>query len=68
MRGCNFALLPLFGMDDEMPDLNEFIPTQEAAGRFNNHVELVSRMMWEGSMEGIKIGRIWLVRCTALDG
>jgi excisionase family DNA binding protein len=32
------------------------------------HVEHVRRVIWEGSTEGVKIGRTWLVKRTALDG
>jgi len=51
-----------------MPDLNEFISTEEAAEKLAYHVEHVRRMMREGSIEGVKIGRTWLVRRVALDG
>jgi len=50
-----------------MPDLNEFISTEEAAEKLKYHVEHVRRMMREGSIEGIKIGRTWLVKREALD-
>lgn len=51
-----------------LPDLNEFISTEEAAGKLKYHVEHVRRMIREGSIEGFKIGRTWLVRLTVLDG
>jgi len=50
-----------------MPDLNEFISTEEAAERLKYHVEHVRRMMREGSIAGLKIGRTWLVKREALD-
>ena len=50
-----------------MPDLNDFISTEEAAEKLKYHVEHVRRMMREGSIEGLKIGRTWLVRREALD-
>ncbi|MGD0753213.1 MAG: helix-turn-helix domain-containing protein [Anaerolineales bacterium] len=50
-----------------MPDLNEFITTEEAAEKLKYHVEHVRRMMREGSIAGQKIGRTWLVRREALD-
>jgi len=50
-----------------MPDLNEFISTEEAAEKLKYHVEHVRRMKREGSIEGIKIGRTWLVKREALD-
>jgi excisionase family DNA binding protein len=51
----------------DMPDLNEFISTEEAAEKLKYHVEHVRRMMREGSIAGLKIGRTWLVRREALD-
>ena len=50
-----------------MPDLNDFISTEEAAEKLKYHVEHVRRMMREGSIEGLKIGRTWLIRREALD-
>jgi excisionase family DNA binding protein len=50
-----------------MPDLNEFISTEEAAEKLKYHVEHVRCMMREGSIEGLKIGRTWLVKREALD-
>ena len=50
-----------------MPDLNEFVSTEEAAERLKYHVEHVRRMMREGSIAGLKIGRTWLVKREALD-
>jgi excisionase family DNA binding protein len=55
-------------MDDVMPDPNEFISTEEAAEKLKYHVEHVRRMMREGSIAGLKIGRTWLVKRVALDG
>jgi excisionase family DNA binding protein len=51
-----------------MPDLNEFISTEEAAEKLKYHIEHVRRMMQEGSIKDVKIGRTWLVRRIALDG
>jgi excisionase family DNA binding protein len=50
-----------------MPDLKEYIQTTEAAAQLNYHVEHVRRMMREGSLVGIKIGRTWLVQKKSLD-
>jgi len=68
MRGCTYALSLRMGVLSDMPDLNEFVSTEEAAEKLKYHVEHVRRMMREGSIEGVKIGRTWLVRRTALDG
>jgi excisionase family DNA binding protein len=50
-----------------MPDLNEFISTEDTAEEFKYHVGHVRRMMREGSIEGVKIGRTWLVRLMNMN-
>jgi len=50
-----------------MPDLTEYIETSQAAQKLSYHVEHVRRMMREGSLKGIKIGRTWLVQKKSLD-
>jgi excisionase family DNA binding protein len=54
-------------VEKTMPDLKEYIQTTEAAAQLNYHVEHVRRMMREGSLVGIKIGRTWLVQKKSLD-
>ncbi len=44
-----------------MPDLQEFITTQEAAKMLDYHVEHVRKMLREGGLRGAKIGHTWLV-------
>ena len=68
MRGCTFALSLCIGLVSDVLDLNEFNSTEEAAVKLKYHVKHVLRMTREGSIEGIKIGRIWLVTRTALNG
>ena len=58
MRGWTHALSPLFGAVAVIPDLNEFISTEEAAEKLKYHVEHVRRMMREGSIQDVKIGQI----------
>ena len=67
MRGCMLPSHPFSEWTRDMPDLNEFISTEEAAEKLKYHVEHVRRMMREGSIAGLKIGRTWLVRREALD-
>ena len=67
MRVCTHALSLPIGVTPVMPDLNGFISTVEAAEKLKYHVEYVRRMMREGSIEGLKVGRTWLVRREALD-
>lgn len=50
-----------------MPDLNDFISTEDAAEKLQYHVEHVRRMVRERSLDGVKIGRTWLVKREALD-
>ncbi len=50
-----------------MPDLTEYIETSEAAEQLHYHDEHERRMMREGSLKGIKIGRTWLVQRKSLD-
>ena len=50
-----------------MPDLTEYIETDKAAENLKYHVEHVRRMMREGSIKGIKIGRTWLVQKKSLE-
>ena len=44
-----------------MPDLSEFVTTEEAAKMLQFHVEHVRRMLREGNLQGIRMGRTWLV-------
>ena len=50
-----------------MPDLNEFISTEEAAEKLKYQVEHVHRMMREGRIAGLKIGRTWPICREAMD-
>ena len=67
MRGCTYALSLRMGVLSEMPDLNEFVSIEEAAEKFKYHVEHVRKMMREGRIAGLKIGRTWLEKRDALD-
>jgi excisionase family DNA binding protein len=44
-----------------MPDLRDFITTEDAARMLNFHVEHVRRLLREGDLKGEKIGKTWLV-------
>lgn len=44
-----------------MPDLKEFVTTEEAACILQFHVEHVRRLLREGDLKGEKIGVAWLV-------
>jgi len=44
-----------------MPDLRDFVTTEEAARILEFHVEHVRRLLREGDLQGEKIGSAWLV-------
>jgi excisionase family DNA binding protein len=44
-----------------MPDLSEFMTTQEAAEKLGFHVKRVPTMVRNKTLEGIRFGRVWLV-------
>lgn len=44
-----------------MPDLRDFVITEEAARILQFHVEHVRRLLREGDLKGEKIGTAWLV-------
>ena len=44
-----------------MPDLAEFMTTQEAAKALGFHVKRVPTMVKNKTLEGIRFGRAWLV-------
>ncbi|MBN2549941.1 MAG: helix-turn-helix domain-containing protein [Anaerolineales bacterium] len=44
-----------------MPDLADYMTTQEAAAKMGYHLESVRRMLRDQELRGIKWGREWLV-------
>ncbi len=44
-----------------MPDLAEFMTTQEAAEKLGFHVKSVQNMVKNKTLEGVRFGRAWLV-------
>lgn len=44
-----------------MPDLEEFYTTQEAAEKLGFHIKSVQNMVKNKNIEGIRVGKIWLV-------
>lgn len=44
-----------------MPDLAEFMTTQEAAEKLGFHVKTIPSMMRDKELDGIRFGRAWLV-------
>jgi len=68
MRGCAHILSLCIEVVPYVPDLNEFISTEEAAEKFKYHIEHVRRMIREDGIVGLKIGSTWLVERNSLDG
>jgi excisionase family DNA binding protein len=50
-----------------VPDLRDFITTEDAASMLQFHVEHVRRLLREGDLKGEKIGTAWLVLKTSVD-
>jgi excisionase family DNA binding protein len=44
-----------------MPDLNEFMTTQEAAKVLGFHVKRIPTMVRNNTLQGVRFGRAWLV-------
>ena len=44
-----------------MPDLTEFMTTQEAANKLGFHVKTIPMMLRNKTLDGIRFGRAWLV-------
>lgn len=51
----------LFSPSDAMPDLTDYMTTNEAAEQLGYHVEHVRRMIREGDIKGQKVGNMWFV-------
>jgi len=50
-----------------MPDLAEFMTTEEAAVKLRFHVVHIRLMLREGKLRGRKIGSTWLVERKSVD-
>ena len=46
---------------EEMPDLTDYMTTQEAAELLGYHVENVRRMLRDEELDGVKWGKSWFV-------
>jgi excisionase family DNA binding protein len=52
---------------DTMPDLTEFMTTQEAADKLGFHVRSIPKMVRDNILEGVRFGRDWLVSRKSVD-
>jgi excisionase family DNA binding protein len=50
-----------------MPDLNEFMTTKEAAEKLGFHVRTIPSMMKDKELDGIRMGRFWLVSKKSVE-
>ena len=48
-------------LKNTMPDLAEFMTTQEAAEKLGFHVKTIPMMVRNKTLEGVRFGRAWLV-------
>ncbi len=50
-----------------MPDLTEFMTTQDAALKLGFHVKSIPMMVKNKTLEGVRFGRAWLVSRKSVD-
>lgn len=50
-----------------MPDLAEFMTTQEAAKKLGFHVKSIPKMVRDNILEGERFGKVWLVSRKSVD-
>lgn len=53
--------------DKLMPDLAEYMTTQEAALKLGFHVKSIPKMVRDNILEGVRFGRAWLVSRKSVD-
>ncbi|MFZ6029194.1 MAG: helix-turn-helix domain-containing protein [Chloroflexota bacterium] len=59
---CTTPELPTLGESSSMPDLADYMTTEDAAQILGFHIDHVRRMLREGDLQGEKIsGKTWLV-------
>jgi len=44
-----------------MPDLKDYLTTEEASKELNFHIDHIRRMRREGDLEGMKVGQMWFI-------
>jgi excisionase family DNA binding protein len=50
-----------------MPDLTEFMTTQEASEKLGFHVKTIPMMLRNKTLQGVRFGRAWLVSRKSVD-
>ena len=51
----------------DMPDLTDYVTTQEAAEQLGYHIVHVRRMLREGDLQGQKVGYMWFIAKKSID-
>jgi len=50
-----------------MPDLADYMTTEDAAKKLDFHIDHIRRMLRGGDLEGLKLGREWLVSKKSVE-
>lgn len=50
-----------------MPDLSLYMTTEDTATRIGYNTESIRRLLRERKLQGIKVGRIWLVEKASIE-
>ena len=65
---CSVPLSNIPTLTQKMPDLKDYMTTEEAAKTLEFHIVHIRRMLREKDLEGVKVGPTWLVsRKTVAD-
>ena len=59
--------LPTLSRSKPMPDLKDYMTTEEAAKRLGFHPDHIRRMLRQGDLTGDKMGITWLVSKKSVD-
>jgi len=54
-------------IDPTMPDLKEFMTTQEAAEKLGFHVRSIPTLIKRKTLEGVTFGRSWMVSKKSVE-
>jgi excisionase family DNA binding protein len=52
---------------EEMPDLSDYMTTEEAARALGLHIVTIRNMVRSGALEGLKVNRSVLIAKTSVD-
>ncbi len=63
----SYTLFRIFCSLLPMPDLVDYTTTQDAASKLDLHVITVRRLLREKELDGLKVGRTWLVSKASMQ-